>query len=217
MPDGLIGSAAQAQTPRDRRIYGVAVGEVMENVDTSGQGRVKVSLPWLPSVEPWCRVAVPMAGGDSGTFFIPQVGEEVLVAFNHGDIREPYIIGCLWNGQDAPPTQEPIDAVNKRIIRTPAGHEIEFDDAGQSITITSTTDQKVTIDPEKIELTTARDTVTMSLSTAGNLSIEATASLELKAPEIRIEGTIVDIQSDTRTSINGGGASDVQATLVRIN
>jgi phage baseplate assembly protein V len=217
MSNGLIGTAARAQAPRDRRIYGVTVGEVVENIDTTGQGRVKIRLPWLPSIEPWCRVAVPMAGAERGFYFIPQVGDEVLVAFNHGDIREPYIIGCLWNGQDSPPTQVPTDAVNKRIIRTPAGHQIELDDAAQSITITSTTDHKVTIDPEKIELATARDTVTLSLSTEGGVSIEAKTSLELKAKKIRIEGTVIDIQGDTSTSINGGNLCDIQASLVRIN
>jgi phage baseplate assembly protein V len=217
MGDGLIRSAAQAQTHSDQRIFGVTLGEVVENVDTTRQGRVRVRLPWLPSIEPWCRVAVLMAGAQRGTFFIPQVGDEVLVAFNHGDIREPYIIGSLWNGQDAPPTQVPTDAVNKRIIRTPAGHEVELDDAGQSITITSATRQKVTIDPDKIELSTTNDTVTMTLGTAGNVSIEATTTLELKAAEIRIEGTMLAVQSDTRTSINGGRACDIQANLVRIN
>jgi uncharacterized protein involved in type VI secretion and phage assembly len=217
MPDGLIGTAAQARATQDRRIYGATVGEVVENVDTTGQGRVRVNLPWLPGVEPWCRVAVLMAGRESGTFFIPQVGDEVLVAFSHGEVQEPYVIGCLWNGQDSPPTQVPTDAVKKRIIRTPAGHEIELDDTGQSITITSATDQKVTIDPNKIELATAGETVKVSLSSEGELAIEAATSLKLKAKKIEIEGTTVDIRADVSTSMNGGRLCDIEATLVQIN
>jgi uncharacterized protein involved in type VI secretion and phage assembly len=162
-------------------------------------------------------VAVLMAGRESGTFFIPQVGDEVLVAFSHGEVQEPYVIGCLWNGQDSPPTQVPTDAVKKRIIRTPAGHEIELDDTGQSITITSATDQKVTIDPNKIELATAGETVKVSLSSEGELAIEAATSLKLKAKKIEIEGTTVDIRADVSTSINGGRLCDIEATLVQIN
>jgi len=217
MADGLIGSAAREGASSDRRIFGVAVAEVIENLDTTGQGRVKVSLPWLPNIEPWCRVAVLMAGDERGTFFIPQVGDEVLVAFNHGDIREPYIIGCLWNGQQPPPTRVPTDAVNKRIIRTPLGHEIELDDAEQSITITSSTDQKVTIDPAKIELTTARETAKLTLTTGGEVSIEATVSIKLKAKKIEVEGTTVGIKADVGATIDGGSLCDVDATLVTIN
>ncbi len=217
MPDGLIGTAAQAQTSSDRRVYGVAVGEVLENIDTTGQCRVKVRLPWLPSIEPWCRVAVLMAGEDSGTFFLPQVGDEVLVAFSHGEVPEPYIIGCLWNSQDSPPSKVPTDAVNKRIIRTPGGHEIELDDAAQSITITSATDQKVTMDAQKIELATARETAKVSLSSEGEVTIEATSTLRLKAKKIVVEGTAVDIKGDVSTTIDGGQLCDIQASLVKIN
>lgn len=217
MSNGLIGSAAEVERPRDRRIYGVAAGEVVENIDSTGQGRVKVSLPWLPNSQPWCRVAVPMAGRDRGAYFIPQVGDEVLVAFSHGDIREPYVIGNLWNGRDTPPTQVPTDAVNKRIIRTPAGHEIELDDAAQSITITSSTDHKVTIEPQKIEIAMAGDTAKVSLSSGGEVAIEATTTLKLKAKKISIEGAAIDIQGDVSTTIDGGQLCDIQASLVKIN
>src|SRR5437016_13589337 len=73
----------------DRRITGVAVGQVLDNTDVLTMGRVQIQLPWL-DMPPWARVAVLMAGPNRGTFFIPQPGDEVLVAFNHGDIREPF-------------------------------------------------------------------------------------------------------------------------------
>jgi uncharacterized protein involved in type VI secretion and phage assembly len=217
MPDGLIETAIQDTESTELRIYGVTVAQVINNIDISGLGRVQLRLPWLPGVYPWARVAVPMAGLNRGTYFIPQVKDEVLVAFNHGDIREPYVIGSLWNGQDRPPAQLPNDAVTKRIIRTPLGHEIEFDDAKQSITITSTTKQKVTIDPKKIEMTTAGDTATVKLDTAGNASVQAKFSIELKAPAIRIQGATVEVKSTASTSINGGPACNIQAALVKIN
>ena len=217
MPYMLFDESEKEPEVQGRRIYGVAVATVINNVDTTGQGQVQLSFPWLPGVEPWARVAALMAGMNRGTYFIPQVRDEVLVAFNNGDIREPYIIGSLWNAQDRPPARVPTDAVTKRIIRTPLGHEIEFDDAKQSITITSTTKQKVTLDPKKIEMTTTGGTATVKLDTAGNVSVKAKLSIELKAPSICIEGATVEVKSSAATRINGGSACDIKAALVKIN
>jgi uncharacterized protein involved in type VI secretion and phage assembly len=218
MPEGLIETAAQATEPADRRIYGVTVAQVINNIDSTGQGRVQLRLPWLPSYEPWARVAVLDAGMARGTYFIPQIGDEVLVAFNHGDVREPYVIGGLWNALDMPPALLPTDSVNKRIIRTPLGHEIEFDDALQSITISSTTQQKITIDPLSIKLSTTGGTASITLDTVGTISIQAAASIELKAPQIKIQGGVsVDIQGAGTTSIKAGGTCDIQAGTVKIN
>lgn len=217
MVNGLVNTAAQTETSTERRFYGVVIAQVTNNIDTTGQGRVQVHFPWLPEIEPWARVAVPMAGSERGTYFIPQVDDEVLVAFDHGDVRNPYIVGSLWNGQDSPPATAPTDAVNKRVIRTPQGHEVEFDDVKQSITITSSTDQTVTIDPQKIELKTSGDTATFTLDKGGQISIQANQGIELKAPSITLDGQQVEIKSKTRTNLNGGQQCSIQASLVKIN
>ena len=88
------------------RIYGVVVGIVTANQgDPDGLGRVKVRFPWLASdaESAWARIATLMAGNKRGSFFLPEVEDEVLVAFEHGDLRYPYILGALWNGKDKPP------------------------------------------------------------------------------------------------------------------
>ena len=184
-------------------------------------GSRSISLPCL-EIDPWARVATLMAGMSEvgtryGAYFIPQKGDEVLVAFNHGDVNEPYIMGCLWNGVDRPPTLVPTDAVSKRIIRTPIGHEVEFDDAGQSITITSSTKQKITIDPTKVEMETTEGKTTFTLDTAGTVSIQSTLSIELKAPTITIEGDTVTVKGNVRTKIGDGQSCDISARLVQIN
>jgi uncharacterized protein involved in type VI secretion and phage assembly len=217
MTDGFINTVAQTEGPTDRRIYGVVVAQVKENVDTTGRGRVQVHLPGLPEIEPWARVAVPMSGANTGTYFIPQIGDEVLVAFHHGDIREAYIVGSLWNDLDRPPTLIPTDAKTKRIIRTPAGHEIEFDDLTRSIAVTNSTKQKVTLEADKITIETGGDTATITLEQSGALAIEAKQRLSLKAPSISIEGQRVEIKSSAETNINGGASCGIQATMVRIN
>lgn len=222
MLEGFIDAAAQAEMPTKRQIHGVVLAQVVDNVDRQGLGRVQIHIPSLPEVDPWARVATLMAGMSKvgtryGAYFIPQNGDEVLVAFNQGDVTEPYILGCLWNGVDRPPTLVPTDAVSKRIIRTPQGQEVEFDDARQSITITSSTKQKITIDPAKVEMETTEGKTTFTLDTVGNISIQSTLGIELKAPTITIEGNKVTIKGNVLTKIGDGQSCDIRAGLVKIN
>jgi uncharacterized protein involved in type VI secretion and phage assembly len=218
-PDGLIDTAAQAGNACDRRVDGVTIAKVINNVDGTGEGRVQVQLPWLPDVRPWAR----LSRLDGGTYFVPQVGAEVLVAFNHGDIREPYVMGSLWNSKDRPPAEAPQDPATKRIIRTPLGHEIEFNDVSQSITIKNGRRHTITLGPEKVEIATMdptgqKRTTSLTLDAAkGSVSIEADAAIELKAPSITIKGKVVKIESDASMSINGGQVCNIQASLVKIN
>ena len=90
------------------RWYGCYPAQVTDINDPNGQGRVKVSLPWAPDTaseryEAWARLATMMGGNNRGTWFIPDVNDEVLIMFEGGDPRCPCVIGGLWNGQDAPP------------------------------------------------------------------------------------------------------------------
>ena len=92
------------------RWYGVFPATVLDIKDPDGMGRVKVTLPWSPDTgsdryEAWARVATLMGGNNRGSWFIPDVNDEVLVSFEGGDARRPYVIGSLWNGSDAPPEQ----------------------------------------------------------------------------------------------------------------
>jgi uncharacterized protein involved in type VI secretion and phage assembly len=210
----LISSVDKAT---DRRIYGVAVAQVINNIDALGEARVQIQLPWLPGFFLWARLAVLSAGFGRGTYFVPQVGDEVLVAFNHGDIREPYIIGSLWNTTDRPPALLPTDPVTKRVIRSPLGNQIEFDDALQTITITTSTFQTIKLDPTQIELSTTGGAATITLNTLGAVSIQAALSIELKAATITIEGGTVELKGGALLNLNGGAACNIQAAQVKIN
>jgi uncharacterized protein involved in type VI secretion and phage assembly len=216
-PGGLVRTAAGAGAPAGRRFYGLAVGQVVANVDTTGGARVQVSLPWLPGFEPWARVAVPLAGDDRGTFMIPQVDDEVLVGFEHGDVRQPYVIGSLWNGRDRPPAPGPTDAGTKLIVRTRAGHEIELDDTAQSVTISTATDQTVTLEPGKVELATAGGTAKVTLGTKGDVTLEGSVSITLKAPSVSIQGTTVDVKADSAATVKGSAMVEVQGGVVKVN
>src|SRR5215510_12918555 len=87
------------------RVYGVVIGTVTDNKDPGGLGRVKLRFPWLVEDDEsdWAPLATLMAGNQRGSFFLPEVDDEVLVAFFHGDPRYPFVLGSLWNGQDKPP------------------------------------------------------------------------------------------------------------------
>ena len=216
--NGLVNTSAQFDDHVEPRTYGVSVGYVISNKDLTGQGRVQVHLPAIPEIEPWARVAVPMAGASMGTFFIPQEEDEVLVVFNRGDVREAYVVGSLWNGMDSPPATGIQDPINKRLVRTPRGHEIELDDALDSITVTSTEGHKVTIDPSGIELETAKGGAKVTLDEkSSKVSVEAKNSISLKASDITIEGKTVRIKGSSSVEVKGGQICSVQAGTVKIN
>src|SRR5436305_6326639 len=120
------------------RISGVVVGVVTNNQnDPEGLGRVKVKFPWLSDEDEsnWARVAAPMAGKERGFYFLPEVEDEVLVAFEHGDIRFPYVVGALWNGKDAPPASNGDGKNNVRVIKSRSGHVVKLNDEDGKETI----------------------------------------------------------------------------------
>jgi uncharacterized protein involved in type VI secretion and phage assembly len=220
MDDGLVDSTAkqEPEAPPQRRIYGVSVAMVVNNVDSTGLGRVQLRLPWIPGFEPWARVSTPMAGMARGTFFIPQIGDEVLVAFNHGDLREPYVVGSLWNGTDRPPATLPTDAVTKRAIRTPLGHQLEFDEALQTVTLTSTTQQQVELRPESITISTTGGLASITLGVDGSIKLSGT-SVEIVAADSvsAVAGKSVDVSTLGTVSIGAATRCGITAGTVTIN
>jgi phage baseplate assembly protein V len=217
LPD-LITSALRPEPPSSRKVYGVVVATVVNNLDSTMEGRVQIHLPWAPGLDPWARVASPMAGLAHGAYFMPQIGQEVLVAFEGGDSAAPYVIGALWNTVDRPPILAPTDAVTKRVLRTPLGHQIDFDEVTQTLTITSTTLQKITLDPARIELSAGLGAASVQVTTAGTVTINASASIELNAPSVTVNGAVaVTIRGGASATVDGGALCTVQGALVKIN
>jgi phage protein D len=131
----LLGVLEGEQGGRRTRLGGnIVIAVVTDNMDPDDHGRVKVKYPWLTEeyTSFWARIAVPMAGSKRGFEFLPEIDDEVLVAFEHGDIERPFIIGALWNGQDEPIEGNSVaisgGKVNHRIIKTRIGHTMLFDD-----------------------------------------------------------------------------------------
>lgn len=125
------------------RIYGVVPGVVKGVEDPEKRGRLEVRFPWLSDEDKahasWARVATMMSGPDRGSWFMPEPDDEVLVAFEHGDPQEPYVIGYLWNGQDKPPITGSDPFTKVRRLKTVSGHQMDFDDRDNKEKVVVTT------------------------------------------------------------------------------
>ena len=195
------------------RISGVVVGVVTNNQDPAGLGRVKVKFPWLSDSEEsfWARVAMPSAGKGRGFFFLPEVEDEVLIAFEHGDARFPYVVGALWNGQDKPPDDGAV--LDRRVMKSTTGHAVVLDD---------------TKDAEKIEIIDKSGKNTIVIDTAKNtITITSDKDITLSASKgtIKLEAKQVEIKTAAEIAIEAGAGMDLKATgtmnvkgsMVRIN
>jgi phage baseplate assembly protein gpV len=204
----------------DDRVYGVTVGTVIDNLDPLGEARVQINLPWLQGFYPWARVVTPMAGTLHGAFFIPQVNDEVLVAFDQGDVREPYVIGGLWNTIDRPPGLLPTDAINKRLIRTPTGQQIAFDDLLQTVTVSNSLQQMLTLGPKGASLEAGTlpppTKSSVSLDALGNVTITGAVSITLRAPTITLDGKVVQISGTASATLNGGAQCTIAGLQIDI-
>ncbi len=222
---------------------------VTNNTDEEGLGRVKVKYPWLDDSEEswWARLASPMAGSSRGFFFLPEVNDEVLVTFEHGDITRPFVIGSLWNGQDQPPmTNNEVvsnSQVNTRLIKTRAGHKITLDDTENSekitiedktennkITIESSTN-KISIDADGDIAVTAAGKVTVNstgdttvdaanatVTATQKATVTATQSLELEGTaEVKIHAATISINADAKLELNGGALMTASAGIIQLN
>lgn len=205
----------------DMKITGVVIGVVTDNQDNEGMGRVKVKFPWRDDGDDsyWARIASMMAGADRGAYFLPEVGDEVLVAFDHGDIHHPYILGALWNGSDPPPETNRDGKNNIRIIRSRSGHEIIFDDnaeAGQEkLEIHTNAGHKIVLDDstgqEKIEITDKSGNNSVVIDSVQN-SISIKSNMKLS-----IESQMIDIKSGGMMNIEATGNLMIKGAMVMIN
>jgi uncharacterized protein involved in type VI secretion and phage assembly len=204
-----------------REGFAIAPGVVTNNLDALAEGRVQVKIPSIPAMEPWARVPSIGGGSSRGFLWIPQVNDEVLVAFAQNDESAAYVLGGLWSTGDRPPITIPTDALNKRVIKTGVagglGHEVEFDDALQSITITSSTKQKITIDPLKIKLENTAGTLSIAMDNASQtITVQSALKIELKATQISLEGAQVDIKG-AMVNIQSTGPCVVQGLPIKLN
>src|SRR5258706_11511248 len=128
------------QALRAAKLRGVHLAIVVDNKDGDGNPgyRVKIKYPWLNDNEKsyWARIAVPMGGGDRGTYVLPEIDDQLLVVFEHGDINRPIVIGALWSKKQEPVEVNQSGKNNTKLIKSRAGHRIIFDDKERAEKIT---------------------------------------------------------------------------------
>lgn len=193
--------AEAASDPARGRIAGVVIGVVTNNSDPDGLGRVRVKFPWLSDADEsfWARIAAPMAGNDRGVYFLPEIDDEVLVMFERGDVRFPYVIGSLWNGKDQAPASNADGKNNLRVIKSRSGHLIKLNDEEGK---------------ETVEIIDSSGRNSIVIDTANNtITITSGQDIVLAAPDgtIRLAAKKVEIESSADATIKAGTGMDVSA------
>jgi len=158
-----------------KQIEGVHRAVVTDVLDKEGLGRVQVKVADVAADALWAPLATLMAGDRRGTWFVPDVGDEVLVAFEAGDARRPVVIGALWSARQRPPeTMDAGGANAMRLIRTRTGIEVRLDDATGSVTVST---------PDGASIAVER----------GNVTIQAPGTVEIDASRIKLSAGQVEV------------------------
>ncbi|WP_341878106.1 phage baseplate assembly protein V [Defluviitalea saccharophila] len=192
--------------------YGVTVGIVTNNKDPEKLGRVKVKLINRDSdtyETDWIRISTLMSGKEMGTFFLPEVNDEVLVAFNGGDPHKPYVIGSLWNAKEKPPETNEDGKNNLRKIKTRSGSELIFDDTEgkEKIEIHTPKKHKLNFDDENEKITVSdkdsKNKIEINIKN-GEITILADKKITVKTgnTSIAMDGSANSINIESGTSLN---------------
>jgi phage protein D len=204
----VIGSERDGLAPPR---VGLVVGIVTDNNDPDGMGRVKVKYPWLSQndASDWARIVVPGGGPQRGMQFLPEVNDEVLVGFEQGDINYPYIIGGLWNGQDAPPKKNSeivasSGKVNQRVIRSRTGHIVTLDDSDDAPSI-------------QIVDNTGKNTIKFD-SKSNKLTVHFEGDMLFEAPngDIAIKGKTINAEATQGLTLKGQTLDATAQTTVNV-
>lgn len=172
--------------------FGLYPAIVTDIVDTDRLSRIQVSFPWLgdggANVRAWATLLTPYADDNQGFVALPEVGTQVVVGFEAGDLHRPYVVGSCWNGREMMPVT-PTKPNDKRLIRTRAGSLLEFDDTQGAVKVTLSTSQghKVVLDEGSQELeVTHQGGSTLTFTAAGQVQIRATATVEVTASALNV-------------------------------
>ncbi len=219
--------------------FGLVIGVVTNNLDPEGLCRVKVKFPWLADQEEsdWARVISPGGGPQRGLEFIPEVNDEVVVGFEHGDINYPYVLGGLWNGQDAPPkksseatvlsgSNKDAAQVKQRIIRSRTGHIITLDDSEDqpSISIVDKTEKNlIKFDSKTNKLTVHFEGDMLFEAPSGDISIksktitmESTDAFKMKGMSVNAEATQAFNIKGMNTTVEASAGANVKGATAKV-
>ncbi|MEG0780306.1 MAG: phage baseplate assembly protein V [Oscillospiraceae bacterium] len=253
--DELLGSGDGGGVPP---MPSVTTGKVVENWDDKHPGMVRVEIFLGESGQnetDWIRVAQPYAGKGCGSYFLPEVGDEVVLGFNQGDRNHPLVIGSLWNQVDTLPEETAREKNDVKRIKTKGGHELVFTEESGKETLTLHTPGKLTLTmADEKKLITVQDadgknlvvidgdkgTVTVTAEKkllldvgSGSLlldgqgkkatlkmdtiNIEANQNLNLKGQNVKLDGSMMKINSSGNLEAKAGGILTLKGSMTKIN
>lgn len=204
---------ARVSTGLGGRWYGVFPARVIDNQDPDGQGRVKVALLFAPDgasarYEAWARLVTFMAGNDRGGWFVPDPDDEVLVSFAAGDPGHPFVLGALWNGQDAPPARMDTNNQTKRLKSRNGVTVTLSDEAGrESFVVETPGGQRLTLQDGPGEvLVEDSNGNSIKLATDG-ITVNASAKVSVSAAQVEVSAGTVTVNAGMST-FNGAVKCD---------
>jgi uncharacterized protein involved in type VI secretion and phage assembly len=178
-------------SPQDRH-YGVYPALVTDLVDPDRLGRVEVKFPWLgqagDALRAWATLLTPYADDDQGFVALPEVGTQVVVAFEAGELQRPYVVGSCWNGKEMMPVTATRQN-DRRVIKSRAGSLFEFDDrsGAAKVTVSMQSGHHLVLDDsaQSVELKHSNG-CTITLDAAGNVNIKANAMVDVTASAMNV-------------------------------
>ncbi len=217
---------------RRSKVAGVVLGVVTNNKDPEKLGRVRLRLPWHNQDEEsdWIRIATLMAGKEMGIFFLPDVGDQVVVAFDNGDIGYPYVIGALWDSQNKPPETNSDGKNNIKLIKSRSGHKILIDDNAdgkkEMVVIQTKSGHKIALDDSQgkemieikdksgnsfIRIDSAKNEVAILSGGGGKLSIK-----DSSGNSIQMDSGKIAVSSQSELAISSQAKLSLKAQMIEI-
>ena len=207
---------AQFRSKRKSETY-IQYAKVTDNNDPENLGRIKVALAWDPSVNIWIRMMVPYAGKDRGWLTIPEIGDEVLIAYEQGSPDLPVVLGAMYNGKDVPSADTAQDDSNVKGFSTRAGHKILFNDKDGEEDISI-----IAMDGTMVILSAAESSVTIETSgditlKGNNITIKADQKITLDGSELEIKAQQnIKTEAGMNLELKGGMQCKVEGMMVEV-
>ncbi|MCD4730253.1 MAG: phage baseplate assembly protein V [Bacteroidales bacterium] len=198
------------------------IAKVMDNNDEKKLGRIRVQFIWQSdenTMTPWLRMVSPHTGKDKGFYFVPEINEQVLVAFEGGNAEKPYVVGSMYHGEAEPDARWVNDKDDIKAIRTRGGHTIEFNDkdGGEEMKIYDS-------DKENYVITLSSHSKEITIESKGDLILEAKENIKIKANNIEMEsakdislkGSNIASEASAGMKLDGGGKLEASAGMIKI-
>ncbi|MFC4101926.1 phage baseplate assembly protein V [Paenibacillus xanthanilyticus] len=226
---------------RGNGVEGVMLAQVTNNQDPEKLGRVKLKFPHRETNQEsdWVRTLTFMGGKDRGGLFIPEVGDEVLVAFHMGDFNQPYVIGALWNKTNPAPAggeknsirkiksrsghefiMDDTDGSEKITLQTKKGHKIEFADQNDELKVTDKSgNHAVTISGTGTGTVTIKSSSTkIEITGGGDVTISSTKAVTVKSTQVSIEASAaLSLKGAASLELKSDGIVSIKGSMVKIN